>query len=386
MANMGNIRKMTTAVLAIMLSVSMAKAEKTSVTVVTAGTLSTILESLETNHITNLAIQGELDGADIAVLRSGEGKLASLEELDLQDVTLMPGETPYYVSAYQGDGVWHTNYSRYFIATERRHHKWAGGLSMASPQYDDYYDYNLAGAFQNTQLKRVVLPASINEIGQATFKGCTNLQEIVMLNQPVFVGNNACNGCTVLTRIPDLGNVKQMESSAFRNCSRLCADTIIKTIHLQQLDSIPSNTFEGCSDIEQVEFSPTLRYVESHAFSKCGLTSVTLPNEYTRYGSKAFADCAMLSQVDVPDGLCRISFDLFMGCPWYHDPVRVNRGIRYVGNVATEMEDGITELFFKQSTVGIADNFNGNTGSSTPRNNPETVNFPSGKRLSETAY
>lgn len=380
MANIGDIRKMAIAILAIMLSVFLAKAEKTSVTVATAGTLSTILESLETNQITSLSIRGELDGADIAVLRLGEGKLATLEELDLQHVTLVPGETPYYSSAYHGDGVWYTNYTRYFIATERRHHKWAGGLSMASPQYDDYYDYNLAGAFQGMQLKRVVLPASINEIGREAFKGCTNLQEIVMPQLPVFVGNNACNGCTALTRVPDMVNVKQMEPAAFRNCSRLCADTIFKTIHLQQLDSIPSNAFEGCSNIEQVELSPTLSYMDSRAFSRCGLKSVTLPNEYTRYGSKAFADCSELLQVEVPDGLCRIPYDLFMGCPWYQDPIRVNRGIRYVGNIATQMEDETTELHLKQSTVGIADNFNGNFGSSTPKNCLETVDFPSGLR------
>lgn len=338
-----------------------ANANEATVTVETAGGLKTAIEALSISPITSLTIKGQLNADDIATLSQMEGKLSSLSVLNLENVTLVPGDTPYYSSAFHGDAVWHTNVTRYFIGTERKHVKWTTGLSQNATNYDDYYDYNLAGAFQNMPLTRIVLPAGINEIGREEFKNCELLTEIVMSNAPVFIGESACNGCVNLRNIPTLSNVSAMEKRAFIGCAQLCFDTQTKTADLQKLDSIPTEAFYGCSSMERVKLSPTLSYVKEQAFFQSGLVSLVLPNGFTKYGSASFANCNKLTEVQLPDNLYKIPYNLVLNTPYYNSPDQLNDSIIYIGNIAASIKGKYEELVFKPGTVGIADNFNGNT-------------------------
>lgn len=341
-------------------------AEPHKIVVENAGTLQELLDATTEGNITKLIVKGELNGADIATLR----ELKTLRELDIKDVELIADDTPYYVYSYRGDGVWFTSYTRYFISKTRRHKRWSDGLSQASSQYSDYYDYNLAGAFQDMPLQKIVLPSSINEFGRMEFAGCTNLKEIEMVKDPVFVGEGACDGCTSLTTIPTLGKVTSMEQKAFMGCTNLTPSTLYKEVSLTLLDSIPAYAFEGCKSIERVALCPTLRYVDEKAFYNSGLKELELPNNYTLFGSAAFAACSKLDDVSVPNGLYKIPYNLVYSCPWYNSNARVEGGVRYVGNVGTEIDDGATQLFFKDTCTGVADNFNGNTNDKEAKDHP----------------
>ena len=368
-----NLMKRTVfVVIALLSSVFCLKAEKVTVTVTNAGELSHAIEAVNETSITHLTVKGKLGGADLAYIRAMNGKLSSLVELNLKDVTLVDDGEPYYHYSFRGDAVWYTNHTRYFISKERKHVKWSDSMSQAANLYDDYYDYNLAGAFQGMPLVRIVLPSSFNELGREEFKKCTNLTEIVMEDKPVFVGANAFEGCTSLTSIPDMGNVTQMEECAFINCAVLNPD---QGLSLQKLDSIPLRAFEGCQKLAEVILSPTLQYVGQMAFHNSGLKTLKLPNDYTQYGSKAFANCSNLVDVDVPKNLCRIPYDLLMGCPWYQRPDRVVGGVRFVGNVGTEIDQNARKLYFKDSAVGVADNFNGNNTDEKSKDIPEEINL-----------
>jgi hypothetical protein len=228
-------------------------AEPHKIVVENAGTLQELLDATTEGIITKLIVKGELNGADIATLR----ELKTLRELDIKDVELIADDTPYYVYSYRGDGVWFTSYTRYFISKTRRHKRWSDGLSQASSQYSDYYDYNLAGAFQDMPLQKIVLPSSINEFGRMEFAGCTNLKEIEMVKDPVFVGEGACDGCTSLTTIPTLGNVTSMEQKAFMVCTNLTPSTLYKEVSLTLLDSIPA--YASCDEVQSLTKDPGKR-------------------------------------------------------------------------------------------------------------------------------
>lgn len=351
--------------------------DEITVTVEVAGSLSDVLAAqTEGNNVKNLVVKGQLNGTDIATLRS----LKTLRKLDMKDVTLIASDAPYYVSSYHGDGVWYTNYTRYFLADERKHVKWQDGLSQASPQYDDYYDYNLAGAFQGLSLRSIVLPSSVHEIGRAEFAECTNLTSIEMSCGPTFVGEKACYSCTSLNRIPELGNLISMDEQAFMDCSALTPENLNKRLDLHQLDSIPAEAFRGCKNIEEVTFSSTVHFVDEMAFYNSGLKKLELPNAYTIYGNKAFASCSSLKDVDVHSSLYRIPYDLLLDCPWYNEPQREYGGLRFVGNVATEIVDGALYLHFKDTATGVADNFNGNTKDGTVKDRPLRAYMPNSVR------
>lgn len=360
----------------VMLATLYAKAKEATVTVEVAGGLKAAIEAVNVSPITSLTIIGQLNAADIITLREREGNISTLNELDIKDVVFISSDKPYLDSGTMvSDAVWYTHRVRYFISNERTHKKWASGLSQNATNYDDYYDYNLAGAFQGMPLTRVVLPSSINEIGREEFKGCEYLTEIVMSNSPVFVGESACSGCTRLKTLPSLAMVTGMEERAFKNCAQLSFDELTKTANLQQLDSIPMEAFYGCNSMEKVLLSPSLRYVDQGAFQQSGLTAVTLPNGITEYGSAAFGDCSMLDDVQMPDNLYEIPYDLVQNTPYYTHPNRLTGNIRYVGKIATAIEGESEELIFKPGTVGVADNFNGNTENKVNAL-PRTVSLP----------
>ena len=291
------------------------QAEKVTVTVNTPGELGKTIDALLVEQITSLTVTGELNASDIKTLRAMNGKLSTLHTIDLKDAVIVSSDEPYYIYSYRGDGVWHTNVIRYFFSKERKYRHWADGLSQASTQYDDYYDYNLAGAFQGMPIKHIVLPSSINEIGRAEFKGCTNLVEVESVNDLVFVGEDACNGCTNLRVFPDLANVVCMEPSAFLNCASLCFDEYSKTVNLQHLDSIPYQAFKSCSSLKYVNLSSTLRFVKEDAFRNSGLVKVVFPNDYTQFGNSVFADCSCLVDIQMPEKLCKIPYDLMLNTP-----------------------------------------------------------------------
>ena len=357
---------------------SIVKGEEVTVIVEYAGDLQNVIDALDATQITTLHINGELNGEDIATLRSMEGKLSSLSELDLKNVTLISDDHPYYQSAYHGDGVWYTNYTRYFISKERKHVRWSDGLSQSSPQYEDFYDYNLAGAFQGLPIKRIVLPSSINEIGRDEFKGCTNLVEIVMENLPVFVGKEACNGCSVLQKIPSTKHLTAIEESAFAGCTVLIFDD--NTADISLLDSIPQKAFYGCKQLKQVNLSSVLKYVDCEAFRSSGINTIVLPVGMRTLGSKCFADCPNLSHVDIPSDLYRIPYDIVLNTPYFNGQDRLSSGVRYIGNIAAIIDGGTTELVFKSGTIAIADNFNGNMPDVTSKVQPTSVLLPSSVR------
>ena len=353
------------------------QAEKVTVTVNTPGELGKTIDALLVEQITSLTVTGELNASDIKTLRAMGGKLNTLHTIDLKDAVIVSSDEPYYIYSYRGDGVWHTNVIRYFFSKERKYRHWADGLSQASTQYDDYYDYNLAGAFQGMPIKHIVLPSSINEIGRAEFKGCTNLVEVESVNDLVFVGEDACNGCTNLRVFPDLANVVCMEPSAFLNCASLCFDEYSKTVNLQHLDSIPYQAFKSCSSLKYVNLSSTLRFVKEDAFRNSGLVKVVFPNDYTQFGNSVFADCSCLVDIQMPEKLCKIPYDLMLNTPYYNSVLQVENGVRYIGNIAAAIDGEISSiLYFKPKTTGIADNFNGNTKDSATKLHCQSVYFP----------
>ena len=375
------------------------------VMVAKAGGLRLALSELEATKVTNLVIKGQLNAADIALIRAREGRLSTLDSLDLRDVTFVESDEPYmtYSRVYDGSFMQHTY--RFFIGKERKDSTWMGGLSQAGPAVHDHYDYCLPYAFSGVALKRVVLPVSFSEIGYDMFSKCSSLEEVVAPSTLTIIGSEAFYGCKNLTTVPDLSKVTEIGASAFSGCTLLQVLDKNNEIDISSLDSIPDNAFYDCKSIGNVLFSKGLRVIGSDAFNGSGLTKLNLPVIVNSIGERAFAnttlrtvvwpsgtvelshgvfeDCTNLTKVQLPDNLyriggyafwgctslsdielpaqlCRIGYSAFKKTPWYENIVPVG-GIKYAGNVA--MESSVSNIVFREGTTGIADGFNGKDGS-----------------------
>ena len=209
----------------------------------------------------------------------------------------------------------------------------------------------MANAFENcTQLEQVTMTELV-EIEQNAFAGCTNLTTLNLPNLQI-IGSNAFYGCTALNDV-DIPNVTYISDYAFYGCKSLLE------IHLgESIENIGAYSL-GYEDIDKgiipvfVIFGYTNTVAETYAtnnqitfnavfkdiayyyyvfYDNNGVQEISiswvdktlsgniiLPSSYDGYtisaiSSQAFADCAFITGVQLPDTITSIGSEAFLNC------------------------------------------------------------------------
>ena len=139
-------------------------------------------------------------------------------------------------------------------------------------------------------LEKIVLPASLEEIGERAFDSYENLRVADM------------SKCT---------KVETIGESAFTNLEKL--ETIILPPNLK---TIGDYAFNGCINLKSIDFShcPKLEYIGEQAFFYLPLTLVDLSATSLKFiGENAFASNEQLSSVKLPNTLVEIGPRAFTG-------------------------------------------------------------------------
>lgn len=155
-------------------------------------------------------------------------------------------------------------------------------------------------------LREVVLPESIDEIGNDAFAGCVNLQSVTIPDSIRTIGDGAFSGCSSLTSA-DLGGM---------------------------LETLGARAFEGCTSMQSVEFGENLATVGEFAFDGCSsLVSAYLPNSVSSLGTGAFRNNTSLQYVNIPSGISSIPRIAFQNCSSLRR-VTIPSGISSIGESA----------------------------------------------------
>lgn len=190
-----------------------------------------------------------------------------------------------------------------------------------------------AGAFANSQLTTVMIPASVTNIGAAPFQGCINLTGIsVDPANPALVslGGVLFNRAqTALVEFPAglpatsyaiPENVTNVADQAFYGCASLTNITISSTVV-----EIGNEVFFGCTDLAAISVAagnPAYFSVEGILFnhSQTALiawppanpaASYVIPNGVTTIEDGAFAECTNLISVTIPTSVTSIGASTF---------------------------------------------------------------------------
>ncbi len=114
------------------------------------------------------------------------------------------------------------------------------------------------------QVKKLTVADGVTSIGNDTFVGCANLEEIAFPE--------------TLTKIGD---------SAFRDCVKLDEITFPDAVM-----SLGHYAFFGCTGLTELVIGNGVKTIGNYAFSKCSnVETVTLPETLTNIGKSAFKDC-----------------------------------------------------------------------------------------------
>ena len=133
------------------------------------------------------------------------------------------------------------------------------------------------GAFYGcSSLRRIILPPTLEKIGENSFYACYSLEEAVIPDSVVKLGNGCFCGCTSLSSV---------------------------TIPLG-ISEIPVSCLRACVMLETVNIPSNVRKIGAYAFSGCtGLRKVTLGEELKEIGERAFFMCSQLERLYVPSSL-----------------------------------------------------------------------------------
>ena len=248
-----------------------------------AGTLPQRISSDEKNLITNLKINGEINGTDLRFIREmatsydvyGIEQGGQLSILDLSDAKIVSGGEYYDDNYFTKDNE--IGYMA-FCACNR--------------------------------LTILTLPSSITSIGNSAFYGCRGLTSVTLPSSITSIGDLAFCGCSGLTSLTLPSSLTSIGNSAFESCSGLTSLTLPSS-----LTSIGGGAFCGCRGLTSVTLPSSLTLIGYKAFEGCsGLTSLTLPPSLTTIGDEAFAHCHSLASVTFPSSLASIGRKSFAYC------------------------------------------------------------------------
>ncbi len=203
-----------------------------------------------------------------------------------------------------------------------------------------------AGAFSNTHIKSVTLPAGLKSIENNSFGTCESLQGIQLPAGLENIGSLAFDNCKVLRGeivIPE--SLKSFGGNAFRRTA-ISKVTINSNIDLspamfiecKYLESVSINgkvakigrgAFRSCSKLSNITLPKTLKVLESASFNGCSsLTSIKLPEGLTAIGEGdkvldeidmesrggVFAGCTRLKSIVMPNSVVYLEGEAFDGC------------------------------------------------------------------------
>ena len=362
--------------------------EQVTLNGVLAGSLPTIITDDNKNLITNLKINGEINGTDLKFIREMAGRSVNGDEtegklsiLDLSDTKIVSGGKRYFHDMVNG--------ASYFTKDDEigdnAFYQCSGLKSLTLP--DGITLIGEKAFLRCTGLTNITIPEGVTFIGMSAFIYCRNLTSITIPAGVTTISSFTFEGCTSLTNLTLPDGLTKIGAGIFQNCSSLMSLTIPSSI-----TEVGSNAFDGCSSLNEVryiihddlaayvqrghpdmDFKCPFRYylngkeitsleiptgvtsIKKNAFCGCSsLTNLTLPAGITEIGDKAFSCCSGLGSLTLPDGLTKIGVAAFAECSGLTN-LTFPSSLTKIGDNAFYQCSGLKSLTFPNGLTEIGD-------------------------------
>ena len=203
-------------------------------------------------------------------------------------------------------------------------------------------------------LEEITIPEGVTRIPDYCFSGCTNLKTVVLPASLRSLGSGAFDTCTALSNITLPEGLEELGSRVFFNCSSIQELTIP-----QGIKTLTYSLFDGCSSLTRVTLPLGLEVVDSCCFQRCSrLKQLDLPDSVHTLGYHLFTDANSLRKLNC-GSIANIHPEAFQNCKTLAD----DQGFLIVSNILwaytgpggnVTVPDGVTELapdVFREGTV-----------------------------------
>lgn len=199
--------------------------------------------------------------------------------------------------------------------------------------------------FNGTGLTEITLPKSLTTCGDFIFMDSA-LSKVTFESGTVKIPDNACEFAGELKTVVIPSTVKEIGNGAFAGCSKLSGVKFPLA-----LESLGSGAFGGCTEIKSIVIPKTLKECGASPFSNSGITDVKLEYGLATIYQRMFYDCANLETIKIPSSITEIGTEAFRNCSALKSitiPAKVKTVGTYVFNnsglESVVLQDGMVEI------------------------------------------
>lgn len=166
-------------------------------------------------------------------------------------------------------------------------------------------------AFEDcSQLKVLQLGKKVKRIGQEAFANNPRLSSVKLNTCLESIGNKAFSDCKALTAIHLSDSIVTLGANAFSHCTAL-----VDINMSDRLREIGEGCFSDCINLKTVHLGNNIQIIGARAFENCqSLYSINFPKNLKKIGQYTFSGCTSLDTIQIPDGVTVIEEGAFMGC------------------------------------------------------------------------
>ena len=199
------------------------------------------------------------------------------------------------------------------------------------------------------ELRKLIIPKSIERIENAAFAGCENLNEVVIYGQWKAVGKEAfldtqlyknesnwtdgalyINNWLIKVKPEISGDFRVLDGTkgiadeAFWKCENITSVYIPDSVKY-----IGSSVFVYCSNVTDIRMPVEVESIGHSLFWHCGKLKEIIMPIGTKIIKNEFYHCSSLHNIEVPDNLESISYHAFNGTPYENNEKWENNIFEY---------------------------------------------------------
>lgn len=217
---------------------------------------------------------------------------------------------------------------RYYDAVDVEEYKIPVGCKVLADSCFDLYDPY--GPWENPRFSRLIIPNSLEIIGDYAFSGCAELETLhipasvkhiqgnpfpsmlpITTDSPLYVVKDDILYDKDYTRLIHTfslsktilidPSVRKIEHSAFIGCNNL-SNIIVHS----EISEIGEYAFSYCPNLNNVIINAKMEIIPDGLFRGSGIYEFVIPTETKKIGLASFADCKRLQKVDIPENVTEI--------------------------------------------------------------------------------